>query len=101
MTSSGGDWVAVPIPGAPDRWDWVPAEQPPSPDGRPGKWHVAGGTGPQAGKWEWFPAIGATPPPPAPPVPAFGEQVTEPVSSSPAMPWETTTPMPATESAAT
>jgi hypothetical protein len=75
MTSSGGDWVAVPIPGQPDRWDWVPAEQPPSPDGTPGTWHVAGGTGPNAGTWEWFPAAGA---PSAPPP-----------SAAPPLPWET------------
>lgn len=75
MTSSGGDWVAVPIPGQPDRWDWVPQEQPPSPDGAPGTWHVVGGSGEGAGKWAWFPDAGPTPPPPTAPVVV--------------MPWET------------
>ncbi len=56
MTSPGGEWVAVPVPGEPDRWDYVPAEQPASPDGGPGKWHVVGGSGTEVGKWEWFPA---------------------------------------------
>ncbi len=66
MTSSAGTWVAVPIPGEPDRWDFVPAEQPPSPDGSAGMWHVVGGSGDEVGQWEWFPS--ATDPVPLPPV---------------------------------
>ncbi len=65
MTSSGGEWVAVPVPGQPDRWDFVPHEQPPSPDGSPGRWHVVGGSGTEVGQWQWFP----TNPLPAPPPP--------------------------------
>ncbi|MBA3742177.1 hypothetical protein [Sporichthya sp.] len=79
MTTPGGEWVAVTNPGEPDRWDYVPVEQPPSPDGGPGQWHVVGGSGTEVGKWEWFPAT-APPPPPPPPV---------------LMPWETASPTPA------
>lgn len=114
MTTSGGDWVAVPVPGQPERWDYVPAEQPASPDGSPGSWHVVGGSGAEVGTWEWFPAAPPAPPPPppapmpwetaapgpaaaepippvpaawepTPPAPAWGEQVTEPVAREP---WE-------------
>src|SRR5689334_11570956 len=111
MTTPGGEWVAVPIEGAPDRWDFVPTEQPPSPDGRPGRWHVVGGSGTEVGKWEWFPAAAAPPPPPPPPppvlmpwesatpsapTPAFGEQETTPISREPS-PWQ---PAPAPQSGA-
>lgn len=65
MTTSGGEWVAVPVPGQADRWDWVPAEQPASPDGGPGRWHLVYGSPPSGdGTWEWFPAGGAAPAPP-------------------------------------
>lgn len=100
MSTPGGEWVAVPIPGGPDRWDFVPAEQPPSPDGGPGRWHVVGGSGTEVGTWEWFPATAPPPlPPPPPPVlmpwestppapaPAFGEQETTPISHQPS-PWQ-------------
>lgn len=43
----GGEWVQVG-----DRRDWVPAEQPPSPDGSPGRWHVVTGSD-GAHRWEW------------------------------------------------
>ena len=85
MTSPGGDWVAVPIPGEPDRWDWVPIEQPASPDGGPGRWHVVGGSGPQAGTWEWFPGTSVPPPPPPFAVsPAAGTLPTTPAAMIPA-----------------
>ena len=87
MTTPGGEWVAVPIPGQPDRWDFVPAEQPPSPDGRPGTWHVVGGSGTEVGRWEWFPSA-APPPPPPPPPPAstmtWESATTTPASAQPA-----------------
>lgn len=55
MTDAGGNWVNVPLPGGQGRWDWVPTEQPPWPDGRPGVWHIVGAPG-RAGTWEFFPA---------------------------------------------
>lgn len=48
-----GDWVQVG-----DRMDWVPAEQPPSPDGGPGRWHVVDG------RWEWHPWVAPVVPSP-------------------------------------
>jgi hypothetical protein len=84
MTSPGGEWVRVPIPGQPDRWDFVPAEQPPSPDDGPGTWHVVGGSGGEVGTWEWFPSA-AAPPPSPPPVPAPSAPLT----------WDLDTPLPA------
>ncbi|HUR74238.1 MAG TPA: hypothetical protein VMZ00_08175, partial [Sporichthya sp.] len=113
MTTPGGEWVAVPLPGAGDRWDFVPAEQPASPDGGPGRWHVVGGSGTEVGNWEWFPAAAAPPPPPAPepvapepaapaplepaawapippaPPPAWDQEFAEPVASAPWQPAET------------
>lgn len=88
MTTPGGQWVPVPIPGQPDRWDFVPAEQPPSPDGSPGTWHVVGGSGSEVGTWEWFPstpAAASAPPPPPPPPPAPVAPLT----------WDLDTPLPA------
>jgi hypothetical protein len=60
-TSLHGHWVEVD-----GRRDWVPDDQPPSPDGTPGAWHIVGASG-ELGEWEWHPA-----PPPIltpPPVP--------------------------------
>lgn len=88
MTTPGGQWVPVPVPGQPDRWDFVPAEQPPSPDGGPGTWHVVGGSAGEVGTWEWFPSA-AAPPPPAPPPPPAATAPTTPLS------WDLDTPLPA------
>lgn len=62
MTTPGGRWVPVDDPHWPGRADWVPTEQPASPDGRPGVWHVVTGAPGQPSTWEWHPS--------APPMPA-------------------------------
>lgn len=96
MTTPGGEWVAVPIPGQPDRWDFVPTEQPPSPDGSPGRWHVVGGAGGGSGTWEWFPSAAAPPPsavpPPAASPAASPEASPSPYPPPPPMPWEKAPP---------
>lgn len=61
--SDGGRWVDVPQPDGTSRRDWRPDDQPPSPDGGPGSWHVVTGGG-QANRWEWIPAAVVPPPPP-------------------------------------
>lgn len=48
-----GQWVAVALPGGASRQDWVPAEQPPSPDGSHGWWHVVSDQA--VPRWEWHP----------------------------------------------
>lgn len=53
MTSSAGRWVSVRFPDGRVRFDWVPAQQPPAPNGQVGFWHVVTGTGRQATRWEW------------------------------------------------
>ncbi|MGQ0467161.1 MAG: hypothetical protein ACT4QG_17830 [Sporichthyaceae bacterium] len=53
MNSAGGAWVEVPRPDGTTRRDWRPDEQPPSPDGSPGCWHVVTGDG-QPDRWEWI-----------------------------------------------
>lgn len=94
-TSPSGDWVAVPVPGEPDRWDFVPTEQPPSPDGTSGTWHVVGGSGVELGRWEWFPTGVPAPPPPVLPPPAAWETAAwEPALPEPAT-WEPSVPEPA------
>lgn len=50
MATPGGHWVAVG-----DRQDWVPNDQPPSPDGTLGLWHVLTDVGGGL-RWEWHPA---------------------------------------------
>lgn len=67
MTSPGGHWVLVPLPRTGGRHDWIPAAQPPSPDGRPGLWHVVPDLPGGATRWEWFPAP-VVPLAPVPPV---------------------------------
>lgn len=63
MTQTGtaaGEWVAVPLTDGTLRYDWLPAEQPPSPDGRPGVWRLVPGEIDGYGSWVFFPA---SPPP--------------------------------------
>jgi hypothetical protein len=66
MTDQGGRWVPVVMPDGTERQDWVPDDQPASPDGGPGSWHVV------SGGWEWHPR---PPPsmPPGPPAPLPGD----------------------------
>lgn len=94
MTTPGGQWVPVPIAGQPDRWDFVPAEQPPSPDGSPGTWHVVGGSGGEVGTWEWFPSAPAAsaPTPPTPPAASTAPPPPPPPTS---LTWDLDTPLPA------
>jgi len=63
-TWTRGRWVGVALPDGTSRHDWVPEEQSPSPDGKPGLWHIVGESGEQ-GRWEWHPALAAKAPPPA------------------------------------
>ncbi|HEX3825936.1 MAG TPA: RDD family protein [Sporichthyaceae bacterium] len=60
-----GRWVTVKLPDGATREEWIPAEQPPSPDGGPGLWHVV--PHPNAGEsgWVWHPEQ-------APPLPPTG-----------------------------
>jgi hypothetical protein len=64
MGDQGGRWIPVTLPDGTVRQDWVPDDQPGSPDGSPGEWHVvpeeAGGH-----RWEWC----AKPAPTLPPAP--------------------------------
>jgi hypothetical protein len=50
--TEAGRWIAVPLRDGSTRYDWLPDEQPPSPDGTPGRWHVVGAPGGE-GHWEW------------------------------------------------
>jgi len=50
-----GSWVDVLRPGGVLRRDWVPSEQPPSPDGTPGTWHVVNDHRGGESRWEWHP----------------------------------------------
>ena len=47
-----GRWIGVTLRDGSTRYDWVPDDQPPSPDGTPGRWHVVGQSG-EPGRWEW------------------------------------------------
>lgn len=60
-----GRWVQVNLAAGAVRQDWVPEEQPASPDGGPGWWHVVNDPS-GAARWEWFPRV-APPMPPGPP----------------------------------
>lgn len=62
--SDGGRWVEVTRPDGTARRDWRPDEQPPSPDGGEGSWHVVTGGG-EADRWEWMAAPAPVPMPPA------------------------------------
>src|SRR5262245_47870038 len=67
----------VTLPGGMSRQDWVPAAQPPPPQGATaGEWHVV--TDPTGNRWEWFPAPAprtfAAPPPYSPSFHATGQQ---------------------------
>ena len=69
MTQSGtavGEWVPVQLTDGSWRYDWQPAEQPPSPDGTVGAWRLVPGTVDGYGSWAWFPSA---PPPAAHPAP--------------------------------
>ncbi|MBA3742122.1 hypothetical protein [Sporichthya sp.] len=76
MTQSGtatGEWVPVRLADGSWRYDWQPAEQPPSPDGTSGVWRLVPGAVDGYGSWVWFPA---PPPPgahPAPPMAPGGD----------------------------
>lgn len=50
--TEAGRWIAVTLRDGSTRYDWLPDEQPPSPDGTPGRWHVVGAPGGE-GHWEW------------------------------------------------
>lgn len=58
-----GEWVWTTLPGGTTRMDWVPTEQPPSPDGTSGRWHVVSLPG-QESRWEWYPGPVAARPAP-------------------------------------
>ncbi|MGQ0846405.1 MAG: hypothetical protein ACT4QF_19950 [Sporichthyaceae bacterium] len=77
VTTPGGEWVQVG-----NRQDWVPTDQPPSPDGSPGLWHVV--TDPDgSNRWKWHQRRPPPMPPgglPMPPGPPPG-QISQPVMS--------------------
>lgn len=50
-----GHWARVNLPDGSVRQDWVPTDQPPSPDGSPGRWHVVEDTPGEPTRWEWHP----------------------------------------------
>lgn len=65
--TDGGRWEPVHLPDGTWRQDWVPVDQPGSPDGKPGEWHVVQDS---AGhRWEWFARVGLPLPPAPPPTP--------------------------------
>jgi hypothetical protein len=66
-------------PGGSLRQDWVPAEQPPSPDGTSGRWHLVSALAGAQAHWEWHPD---------PVVPA--PQVQRPVRTKPRVPQDLT-----------
>lgn len=80
MSDQGGRWVGVRRIDGTSRTDWRPDEQPPSPDGSPGSWHVVteGGEPP---RWEWAPLAPAPSPPPGPPQTPFA--ITPPSDAAP------------------
>ncbi|MGQ0463949.1 MAG: hypothetical protein ACT4QG_01390 [Sporichthyaceae bacterium] len=82
---AGGRWVEAPQANGTVRRDWRPDEQPPSPDGTPGSWHVVSGDG-QADRWEWIPAAGLSGPPQFLPPPAPGKGAKAPSSPGSARP---------------
>ncbi len=53
--TAAGEWVAVPLADGTARYDWQPAEQPPSPDGTVGVWRLVPGEVDGFGSWAWFP----------------------------------------------
>lgn len=63
MSDQGGRWVEVRRADGIARTDWRPDEQPPSPDGSRGSWHVVTADG-EPSRWEWVP-LAVTPAPPA------------------------------------
>jgi hypothetical protein len=58
-----GQWAQVLRPDGSVRHDWVPAEQPPSPDGAPGLWHVVEDQPGEPTRWEWHPSPEPAPTP--------------------------------------
>lgn len=64
MGDQGGRWVETRRPDGTIRQDWRPDEQPPSPDGGSGSWHVVSEDG-GANRWEWVPQAAAFASPPA------------------------------------
>lgn len=64
MGDQGGRWVETRRPDGTIRQDWRPDEQPPSPDGGSGSWHVVSEDG-GANRWEWVPRAAAFASPPA------------------------------------
>lgn len=67
VTTPGGRWIEVG-----NRTDWVPEQQPDSPDGTPGLWCVVREPDDSL-RWEWWPAPPDwRPPPPMPPGPPPG-----------------------------
>lgn len=59
-----GRWVQARQPDGSIRQDWVPVDQPPSPDATTGEWHVVGGDGAVESRWEWHPTVAAPATPP-------------------------------------
>lgn len=86
-----GEWVSVNLPNGSIRQDWVPDDQPDSPDGAPGLWHVVTESE-GSHRWEWHerkpPPLPPAPPPsavrlepqfgPGPSFPAFGPTLAAP-----------------------
>lgn len=64
--SDGGRWVEITRPDGTTRRDWRPDEQPPSPDGGPGDWHVVLGVGGAPDDWAWIPMAAPAAPPRSP-----------------------------------
>jgi hypothetical protein len=56
VTTFAGSWVNVAGPAGSIRRDWVPSEQPASPDGSSGQWHVVSDAASGDTRWEWHPA---------------------------------------------
>jgi len=76
---SPGQWVRVRFADGAQRVDWIPAEQPPSPDGRAGLWHVVPDAADGPSRWEWHPRADAPAPPRPRPAPDPADAVTQPL----------------------
>lgn len=59
MTTSGGQWIRVRFADGGQRLDWIPDEQPGSPDGTVGMWHVVPDPAGGESRWEWHPRLAA------------------------------------------
>lgn len=61
VAEPGGHWIQVGMPSGQFRNDWIPDQQPASPTGLPGEWHVVIDPFGGPSQWEWFPSPAVRP----------------------------------------